>query len=317
MTLSNNSVKLVCTIPSGTPTLDDFRVEPVDIPSDNSLESNQPLEGRGIGIVMASTSPKFSKGDMVTSAAFKWENYFVSSDGPLTKIPTDSGILPANYLGVLGMPSFTAYVGLVHLCKAKAGETILVSAASGAVGQMVVQLAKARGLRVIGAAGSDEKVNFVKSLGADVVFNYKTCGSLQETVKKAAPQGIDIYFDNVGGEILDVALRSMRFFGRIAACGMISQYNATPETAYHIKNLGNVVTKKVTIYGYIVSDYFAKPVYKEFIEEVADRFKHGDIQYKLDEVSGLENAPQALLDLFDGKNFGKRVVKVSDLRDPL
>ncbi|KAJ1825732.1 hypothetical protein LPJ73_009181, partial [Coemansia sp. RSA 2703] len=135
----------------------------------------KPLEGRGIGIVMASTSPKFSKGDMVTSAAFKWENYFVSSDGPLTKIPTDSGILPANYLGVLGMPSFTAYVGLVHLCKAKAGETILVSAASGAVGQMVVQLAKARGLRVIGAAGSDEKVNFVKSLGADVVFNYKTC----------------------------------------------------------------------------------------------------------------------------------------------
>ncbi|KAJ2371261.1 hypothetical protein IW150_004672, partial [Coemansia sp. RSA 2607] len=201
MTLSNNSVKLVRTIPSGTPTLDDFRVEPVDIPSDNSLESNQvlirsmyfscdpyfrgrlsgtqdsyvtsftpgkPLEGRGVGIVMASASPKFRKGDIVTSAAFKWENYFVSSDGPLTKIPTDSGISPANYLGVLGMPSFTAYVGLVYLCKAKAGETILVSAASGAVGQMVVQLAKVRGLCVIGAAGSDEKVNFVKSLGADV-----------------------------------------------------------------------------------------------------------------------------------------------------
>ncbi|KAJ1720757.1 hypothetical protein LPJ53_004642 [Coemansia erecta] len=343
MAFSNISIKLVRTIPAGSPTLKDFKVEAVDTPSESSLKPNEvlirslyfscdpyfrgrlsgtkdsyvtsfipgnPLEGRGIGIVEASTSPKFSKGDMITSAAFKWENYFISSDAQLTNIPSNTGISPGNHLGVLGMPSFTAYVGLVHLCKAQAGETILVSAASGAVGQMVVQLAKTRGLRVIGAAGSDDKVEFVKSLGADVVFNYKTCGNLGDTVKKAAPQGIDIYFDNVGGELLDVALSSMRFFGRIAACGMISQYNATPETAYHIKNLGNVVTKKVTIYGYIVSDYFAKPVYKDFIDEVSARFKKGDIQYKLDEVVGIENAPQALLDLFEGKNFGKRVVKV-------
>ncbi|KAJ2784805.1 hypothetical protein GGI15_002132 [Coemansia interrupta] len=347
MTSSNVRIKLVRTIPSGSPALEDFVVEAVDTPSESSLEPNQvlirslyfscdpyfrgrlsgtkdsyvssfipgnPLEGRGIGTVEASTSPKFIKGDMVTSAAFKWEKYFISSDGALTKIPSNTaGISPADYLGVLGMPSFTAYVGLVFLCKAQPGETILVSAASGAVGQMVVQLAKARGLRVIGAAGSDDKVDFVKSLGADVVFNYKTCGSLQETVKKAAPQGIDIYFDNVGGELLDVALSSMRFFGRIAACGMISQYNATPETAYHIKNLGNVVTKKVTIYGYIISDYFAKPVYKEFIDEVSSKFKKGDIQYRLDEVFGIENAPQALLDLFEGKNFGKRVIKIADI----
>ncbi|KAJ1720759.1 hypothetical protein LPJ53_004644 [Coemansia erecta] len=350
MAPSNTSIKLVRNIPSGTPTLDDFKIETIETPTKDSLKPDQvlvrtlylscdpyfrgrltgtrdsyvasfapgkPIEGLGVGIVEASTSSKFSEGDLVTGGSFLWETRHVLSESEITKVPSNTGISPANYLGVLGMPSFTAYVGLVSLCSPKAGETILVSAASGAVGQMVVQLAKARGLRVIGAAGSDDKVDFVKSLGADVVFNYKTCGSLQETVKKAAPQGIDIYFDNVGGELLDVALSSMKFNGRIAACGMISQYNATPETAYRIKNLVNIVPKKVSIFGFIVTDYYSKPDYKNFIDEVSASLQQGKVQYKLDEVTGLENAPQALLDLFEGKNFGKRVVKVTDTNQRL
>ncbi|KAJ1831618.1 hypothetical protein LPJ73_008085, partial [Coemansia sp. RSA 2703] len=310
MAPSNTSVKLVRNIPSGTPTLNDFKIETIETPTKDSLKPNQvlvrtlylscdpyfrgrlsgtrdsyvasfapgkPIEGLGVGIVEASNSSKFSEGDLVTGGSFLWETRFVLSENEITKVPSNTGISPANYLGVLGMPSFTAYVGLVSLCSPKEGETILVSAASGAVGQMVVQLAKARGLRVIGAAGSDDKVDFVKSLGADVVFNYKTCGSLQETVKKAAPQGIDIYFDNVGGELLDVALSSMRFNGRIAACGMISQYNATPETAYRIKNLVNIVPKKVSIFGFIVTDYYSKPDYKNFIEEVSASLQQGKV----------------------------------------
>ncbi|KAJ2602920.1 hypothetical protein GGF40_000408 [Coemansia sp. RSA 1286] len=345
MAPSNTSIKLVRNIPSGSPTLKDFKVESIDAPAKSSLKPNQvlirtlylscdpyfrgrltgtrdsyvasfepgkPIEGLGVGVVEASTSPKFSDGDLVTGGAFLWETRFVSDDSALTKVPANTGISPANYLGVLGMPSFTAYVGLVSLCSPKAGETVLVSAASGAVGQMVVQLAKARGLRVVGAAGSDDKVEFIKGLGADAAFNYKTCGDLQSAIKKAAPGGIDIYFDNVGGEFLDVALKNMRPFGRIAACGMISQYNTTPETAYQLKNIVNIVPKKVSIFGYIVTDYYAKPDYKNFIDEVSAKLQEGKVSYKLDEVVGLENAPQALLDLFEGKNFGKRVVKVTD-----
>ncbi|KAJ1720758.1 hypothetical protein LPJ53_004643 [Coemansia erecta] len=278
-----------------------------------SFVPGEPIDSFGVGIVEASTSTKFSEGDLVTGGSFLWETRFILSENDITKVPSDTGISPANYLGVLGMPSFTAYVGFVSICHHKAGETILVSAASGAVGQMVVQLAKARGLRVIGAAGSDDKVEFVKGLGADDVFNYKTCGSLQETVKKAAPQGIDIYFDNVGGEFLDAALENMRMNGRIVACGKVSQYNATPETVYHTKNMDIVDINNITIYDFFILDHYSRPVYKAFIDEVSASFKKGDIQYKLDEIVGLENAPQALLDLFEGKNFGKRVVKVSDL----
>ncbi|KAJ2784806.1 hypothetical protein GGI15_002133 [Coemansia interrupta] len=350
MTSSNTSVKLDRIIPLGSATLDAFKIETVDSPTKDSLVSGQvlvrtlylsidpysrmrlsesqggavpsfvpgkPIDSFGVGIVEASTSTKFSEGDLVTGSSFLWETRFILSENNITKVPSNADITPANYLGVLGMPSFTAYVGFASICNHKAGETILVSAASGAVGQMVVQLAKARGLRVIGAAGSNDKVDFVKSLGADVVFNYKTCGSLQKAIKEAAPEGVDIYFDNVGGEFLDAALDNMRMNGRIVACGNISQYNVAPETAYHTKNTDIVNSKKLTLYDFVILDYYDRPVYNEFIDEVSAGFKRGDIQYKLDEVVGLENAPQALLDLFEGKNFGKRVVKVSDLNGTL
>ncbi|KAJ2823978.1 hypothetical protein FBU31_004115 [Coemansia sp. 'formosensis'] len=349
MSPSNTSVKLVKLVSSGAPTLANFKVESIGVPSKTSLQSDQilvrtlylsadpymrgrlsgsqdsyvdsfvagkPIIGLGVGVIEASTSSEFKEGDVVTGDQFLWEARFVSGVCGFIKIPA-AGIAPANYLGVLGMPSFTAYVGVVTLAQAKAGETILISAASGAVGQVAVQLAKARGLRVVGAAGSDDKVAFVKSLGADAAFNYKTCGDLNAAIKGAAPDGVDVYFDNVGGEFLDAALLNMNAFGRIAECGMISQYNATADTAYHIQNLVRVIPKRISIHGFIVSDYYAKPDYANFIAEVSAMLKEGKITYKLDEVVGLENAPQGLLDLFEGKNFGKRVIKVADAQQRL
>ncbi|KAJ1952301.1 hypothetical protein GGI12_006280, partial [Dipsacomyces acuminosporus] len=281
---TNTSVTLVRHIPSGPVHVADFKVTTGAAPTKDSLQKDQilirtlylscdpymrgrltgsgdryvasfevgkPIDGLGVGVIEASTSDKYAEGDIVTGFVFKWESKFIAPASGYTKVPANSPISLANYLGILGMPSFTAYVGTITLCKAKAGETILVSAASGAVGQIVVQLAKARGLRVVGAAGSDKKVEFIKSIGADAAFNYKTAGSLQAAIKQATPEGIDIYFDNVGGEFLDAALNCMRPFGRIAECGMISQYNATASTAYHIKNLSQVINKKLTMYGYI------------------------------------------------------------------
>ncbi|ORX68381.1 NAD(P)-binding protein [Linderina pennispora] len=296
-------VTLVQNVPTGAPMLNDFKVETAPAPVEASLNANEliirplylscdpymrgrltgsgdryPIDGLGVGI-----------GDVVTGGMFKWESKF-----SLWRQATQEASY-VNLIGALGMPGFTGYVGLVTLCQPKKGETVLVSAASGAVGQIVVQLAKARGLRVVATAGSDDKVEYVKSLGADVAFNYKTCGSFAKAIRQAAPEGVDIFFDNVGGEFLDATLNCMKPFGRIAECGMISQYNATSETAYHIRNLSQMINKKLTMYGYIVSDYYAKPAYKDFISEVA----------------GLENAPQALLDLFEGSNFGKRVIKVA------
>ncbi|PIA19393.1 NAD(P)-binding protein [Coemansia reversa NRRL 1564] len=341
----NTRITLVRNVSSGAPTLEDFKAETVPTPTRDSLGNDEvlirtlylscdpymrgrlsgrtdsyvasfkpgmPVDGLGVGIVEASTSSELKEGDAVTGAGFKWETKFTAPAKNFTKVSSSGGVSLIDYLGVLGMPSFTAYVGTVTLCKAKAGETILVSAASGAVGQMVIQLAKARGLYVIGSAGSDEKVQHAKDLGADVAFNYKTVGDLDAAIKKAAPEGLDVYFDNVGGEFLDAALVNMKPYGRIAECGMISQYNATPENAHHIKNLMYVVMKKVTMYGFIVTDYYTTPVYPEFVQTVSAMLKDKKIQYKIDEVAGLENGPQALLGVLEGKNFGKRIIKVSD-----
>ncbi|KAJ2767709.1 hypothetical protein IWQ57_003843 [Coemansia nantahalensis] len=338
------NVSLVRSIPSGAPTVADFKVSSAPTPAKESLkdgeilvrtlylscdpymrgrlsgrkdsyvasfEPGKSLSGGGVGVVEASSSAKFSAGDIVTGADFQWRTVFVAPAAGFIKVPAAGAAEPVNVLGVFGMPSFTAYVGTVVLCKIKAGETILVSAASGAVGQMVVQLAKARGARVIATAGSDDKVQFVKELGADVVFNYKTVGDYEAAIRSAAPGGFQAYFDNVGGEFLDAVLKCISPNGRIAECGMISQYNATSDTAYAIRNLSYVITSKLTIHGYIVSDYYARPAYGEFVQEVSELLKDGKIQYKIDEVVGLENGPQALLDLFEGKNFGKRVVKVT------
>ncbi|KAJ1803436.1 hypothetical protein LPJ75_005883, partial [Coemansia sp. RSA 2598] len=202
-----------------------------------AIKPGETIRGIGVGIVEASTSSEFKAGDVVTGIQVLWQTRFVAKTQGFSKIETDSKIKAIDHLGVLGMASFTAYVGLVTVGKPVAGETLLVSSAAGGVGKMVIQLAKARGMRVVATAGSDEKVEFVKSLGADVAFNYKTCGDYTEALKKHVPEGIDLYFDNVGGEFLEAAIANMKNFGRIVLCGMISQYGLAPEMRYGVKTM--------------------------------------------------------------------------------
>ncbi|KAJ2729541.1 hypothetical protein IW152_005589 [Coemansia sp. BCRC 34962] len=323
--------------------LADFKIEQVAPPSKDQLSDNQVLlrpiyysidpyqRGRIAGVkgsfiesysegstitnilvatVVASTSADYREGDLVIDNDGKWETEYTTDARAISKAPVQYSAEPRDHVGVLGMAAYSAYVGAVVLAKPKAGETILVSSASGGVGQMVVQLAKARGLRVVGVAGSEEKVEYAKSIGADVAFNYKTCGNYMEAIKAAAPEGIDIWFDNVGGEFLDAALANINTHARIIICGAITQYNlSSPDERYGVKCLTSVLIKKATIHGFIIDEYYDTPTHTAFYEEVSRLYREGRLTYRLCETEGLENAPQAFLDLFTGKNFGRSIVK--------
>ncbi|KAG8363063.1 hypothetical protein BUALT_BualtUnG0008100 [Buddleja alternifolia] len=206
-----------------------------------------------------------------------------------------------------GMPGHTAYVGFYEVCSPKKGETIFISAASGAVGQLVGQFAKLFGCYVVGSAGSKEKVDLLKNkFGFDEAFNYKEEHDLNSALKRYFPSGIDIYFENVGGKMLDAVLLNMRLRGRIAVCGMISQYNL--EEPEGVQNLLCVISKQIRMEGFIVSDYYH--LYPKFVEMVLPLIKEGKITYVEDLANGLESAPSALIGLFSGRNVGKQVVVV-------
>ncbi|CAN6460345.1 unnamed protein product [Victoria cruziana] len=208
----------------------------------------------------------------------------------------------------VGMAGFTAYFGFLELCSPKKGECVFVSAAAGAVGQLVGQFAKLSGCYVVGSAGSKTKVDLLKNkLGFDEAFNYKEEPDLDAALKRFFPDGIDIYFDNVGGAMLDAVLLNMKLHGRISACGMISQYNL--ERPQGIHNLGTVVAKRLKIQGFIESDHFH--LYPQFRDLVLGYIKKQQITYFEDTVEGLENAPAALVGLFKGKNVGKQAVLIS------
>ncbi|KAG0006701.1 hypothetical protein BGZ65_004946 [Modicella reniformis] len=277
-----------------------------------SFEIGKPLDARGVAEVIESKNDKFPVGSII-HAFIGWEEYTVLPELPTTRIipgVRETKLPLSSYVGVLGMPGLTAYASLKDIGKPKAGETIFISAASGAVGQLAGQLAKAWGLTVIGSAGSDDKVDYLlKEVGFDKAFNYKK-RSVHDALKELAPNGIDIYFENVGGETLEAALDNMNIFGRIIACGMISQYNTT--TPYGVKNLMNVVSKRLTMRGFIVSDFYEQ-YFGDFFREVRDLLLEKKIVYKVDEVKGVEAAPNAFVGLLQGKNFGKQVVTVADL----
>ncbi|KAI1291511.1 hypothetical protein EDD11_008909 [Mortierella claussenii] len=277
-----------------------------------AFEIGEPLDARGVAEVIESKNDKYPKGSII-HAFVGWEEYTVLSDLPTTRIIPDAreSKLPLNsYVGVLGMPGLTAYAALKDIGKPKAGETIFISAASGAVGQLAGQLAKAWGLKVIGSAGSDEKVDYLlKEVGFDKAFNYKK-RTAHDALKELAPDGIDIYFENVGGETLEAALDNMNLHGRIIACGMISQYNSTQP--YGIKNLMHVISKRLTIRGFIVAD-FQEQYFKDFFKDVKELLLQDKIVYRVDEAKGIEAAPDAFVGLLKGKNFGKQVVKIADL----
>lgn len=204
----------------------------------------------------------------------------------------------------------TAYSSLKIIGQPKAGETIFISAASGAVGQLVGQIAKKLGLRVVGSAGTDQKVEYLlKELKFDAAFNYKN-GSILESLKAAAPEGIDIYYENVGGETLEAALEVMKNHGRVIACGMISTYNT--QTPYGVRNLSQIVIKRITMRGFIVSD-FAAECGADFVKDVGSWLAKGEIIYKEDIADGIDRAPDAFVGMLQGKNFGKQVVKIADL----
>ena len=271
----------------------------------DAYQLNTAMYGGAIGEVVESQSDNFSPGDIVLNGG-AWRDKLVAEENTLMPIkPFDSDQLSL-YLGTLGMPGLTAYVGLLKFGEPKAGETVFVSAASGAVGANVCQIAKLKGCRIVGSVGNDEKAEWLKQeCGVDEVINYKTCGNLSEALMAAAPEGIDVYFENVGGEHLEAALNAMNPFGRIAACGMISGYNEAPPGP---RNLMLIVGKKIRITGFIVSDH--GDMRGEFLKEMEAWIQDGKIKSRETVVDGIENAVDAFLALFSGSNFGKMIVRL-------
>ncbi|MBI5064058.1 MAG: NADP-dependent oxidoreductase [Desulfatitalea sp.] len=269
-----------------------------------SVAIGQVMVGGTVGQVVASRHGGFREGDHVLGA-FGWQLYGVSDGTGLTKLDAQ-GIPLSAYLGVLGMPGVTAYVGLMDIGQPKSGETVVVSAASGAVGSVVGQIAKIKGCHAVGIAGGPEKCTYVTNqLGFDACIDHKQ-GRLAEDLARAAPKGIDVYFENVGGAIFDTVLARMNPFGRIPLCGLISQYNALEP--YGLKNIGSLLINRVKLQGFIISDHF--PRWSEALKNIAQWMREGRIKYRESITQGIENAPAAFIGLLAGKNFGKQVVKL-------
>jgi hypothetical protein len=268
------------------------------------FEIGKPLEGGAVGEVIESRARNVNVGDAVTSN-FGWREYFIASPKDLHPVSRDIQPLSV-YLGALGMTGMTAWVGL-NLAEIKAGEVIYVSGAAGAVGNVAGQLAKLRGCRVIGSAGSIEKVMFLREeCGFDIAFNYKS-KPVVEQLKKETPDGIDVYFDNVGGETLEAALSALRVYGRIIVCGGISGYN-DDQPQRGPSNMFNIITKRLTMKGFIVRDWLDRQ--PEFEKEVGGYFRAGKLTSKETIVEGIDQAVGAFIGLFEGKNTGKMVVKL-------
>ena len=264
------------------------------------------LQGGAVGAVIESKHSQFQVGDTVLHG-LGWREYFVSDGKGLTAI--DPTIAPVqSFLGAMGMPGQTAYFGLLDIGQPQAGETVFVSAAAGAVGSMVCQFAKIKGCRVVGSVGSQAKIDWLRNeVGVDAAFNYKETNDLKAELGKHCPNGIDIYFENVGGEHLEAALAHMNNYGRIPACGMISQYNATAATPAPT-NLGLIVGKRIKLQGFIVSDQRARA--PEFYADMRQWIAAGQIKWHETVVEGIENAPNAFRGLFTGENMGKMLVKL-------
>jgi NADPH-dependent curcumin reductase CurA len=323
--------------PVGKPTLDDFELAEVPVPHAgpgqvvvrnlvmsvdpymrgrmNDAKSyappyrlGQPLEGGAVGVVVESTVDSHRAGDTVLHG-FGWREYALLDAAGAAKIDPNLAPLGA-FLGVLGMPGLTAYAGLVEVAQLAEGDTVFVSSAAGAVGSAAGQIAKLKGAKlVIGSAGSARKVDHLRDeLGFDRAFNYRDRPVL-EALTEAAPDGIDVYFDNVGGDHLEAAIATMNTHGRIAVCGMISVYNATsPNPAP--RNLHELIAKRITMRGMLVADHtHLRPA---FFEEVGAWIRDGALTYTETTVDGIHEAPAAFLAMLDGQNLGKMLVKLAD-----
>ena len=269
------------------------------------FELGQPIEGGAVGEVIESRAAEFKPGDAVASN-LGWRECFISS--PQALRPVSREVQPLSvYLGALGMTGMTAWAGL-NLVEVKAGEVIYISGAAGAVGHVAGQLARIRGCRVIGSAGSEEKVLFLRQeCGFDIAFDYKV-GSVLEQLNLEAPDGIDVYFDNVGGATLEAALSALRVHGRIIACGGISGYN-DEKPLPGPSNLFNMITKRLTMKGLLVRDWLDRQ--GEFEREVGGYYRAGKLKNKETVAQGIDQTVDAFLGLFSGKNVGKMVVKLA------
>jgi NADPH-dependent curcumin reductase CurA len=272
-----------------------------------SFQIGEVLQAGVVGEVIASKNDNFSAGDYVTGM-LGWENFSITDGAQLRKV-TPSAVPLSYHLGVLGMPGMTAYVGLFTIANTKPDDQVFVSAASGAVGSVVGQLAKIHGCRVSGCAGSDDKVSMLTDeLGYDAAFNYRTSQSLPASIKEVCPDGIDVDFENVGGDIFEAVLWSMRDFGRIALCGMIANYN-DEQLQPGPRGMMAIIGRRLTIRGFIVSDH--PDACQEYVAKASAWLADGTMTYHETIAEGIENAPKAFIDLLNGRNTGKQIVQLS------
>jgi NADPH-dependent curcumin reductase CurA len=263
----------------------------------------------GVSCVARSANPGYAVGDLLYSWVH-WERFTVVDEPNLQYLQKlKAGVDPVHYLGTLGAPGLTAYAGITHIAQPKSDETIVVSATTGAVGMVASQLVKSLGLTVVGMASSDEKARYlVDKLGLDAAFNYRTAASIEDALQEHCPQGIDIFFDLVGGKILDAALTQMKLGGRIPSAGMVSQYNLPHDKRYGLKNLHSIVGMDITIQSHRSSSW--EHLLPEMREELGAALSDGRMRFKTHVVEGLENLPAAFHGMFTGQSFGKTVIRV-------
>jgi NADPH-dependent curcumin reductase CurA len=288
-----------------------FSVDPYMRPRMNDARSyvapfaiGEPLPGGAVGRVEVSRNDRFAEGDWVLHS-LGWREWALSDGKGMRTIDPDAAPV-STALGVLGMPGFTAYYGLFEIGRPEPGETVLVSGAAGAVGSAAAQMAKIAGCRVVGSAGSAAKVEWLRELGLDAAFDYHE-RPVRESLAEAAPDGIDVYFDNVGGDHLEAAIGALHDHGRVVACGSISRYNDV-EPAPGPRNMFLVVTKRLRIQGYIISDHYDR--YAEFLERAGEWVRDGRLRYRETVLEGIESAPRAFCGLLRGENIGKMLVEV-------
>ncbi|SIS03765.1 NADPH2:quinone reductase/hypothetical protein [Peribacillus simplex] len=270
---------------------------------------NEPISGAAIGEVVKSNSKKFKVGDLV-QGGLNWQLYNVVDDLSLRKIAQLDVPISA-YLSVLGMTGLTAYFGLLDIGQPKEGETVVVSGAAGAVGSIVGQIAKIKGARVVGIAGTDEKVDYLENeLGFDKAINYKTTGDILSALEQACPNGVDVYFDNVGGIISDAVMSLLNDFARVPLCGIISSYNKNPNEDVGPRIQPLLLKTHSLIKGFLVGDYRER--FEEGYRDLTKWLSQGKLKSEETIIEGFENVPKAFLDLFEGKNLGKQLVKVSE-----
>jgi NADPH:quinone reductase len=331
--MQNKEIRLASR-PAGVPTLENFQFADVEVPKPQGnevlvrmlyisvdpylrgrmrdrksyiapFEVGQVIKSSAVGEVVESASPTFQPGDVV-SGNFGWRLYDVANADALMKVVP--GVSPTTALGVLGPTGLTAYFGLLDIGQPKEGETVVVSGAAGAVGIVVCQIAKLKGCRVVGTAGSDEKCDYLRrELGVDVAINYKTAGNMVDALKEACPKGIDVYFDNVGGEVSEAVLPLITKGARLVICGQISIYNSD-KPPIGLQPQPFLLVNSATMKGFIVTQYMNR--FGEGIAQLAQWFTSGQLKHAETIVEGFDNTPHAFIGLFSGEHLGKQIVKI-------